>query len=461
MTKISTALPAPILIYLLCVVIPIWFNAGPLRLSILRLFLIVMIIPLMVQLLSGRFGRVLLTDYLMVMHVFWMAVALGVNSPDQMVTQVGSVGMELLGGYLVARAYIRTPETFVALCKWIVLLVLIAAPFAVYETLTGKPMIVQMIRNLPGVSSIPVISIEKRLGLERVQATFAHPIHFGLFCSVSVAMTFVALKDIFSTSKRFMLAVFSGAIGFLALSSGAFLAICLQAALIIWAWVFNRSRYRWWILVGLFVLAYVVVDILSNRSPIKVFMSYATFSAHNAYWRAIIFEWGMKNVWANPLYGLGMNDWVRPHFMYSGSMDNFWLVMAVRYGIIGFLTLAIGYAWALFLIMRRKFESDLLLNIRRAWVFTFLGLSFTLSTVHVWASIYSFVFFMFGAGIWLITTSENTRDAEKDLQASDKEMAERKFSRFPVMRNRETPGQTAVHPEPIHTSRNRAIKDFS
>jgi hypothetical protein len=156
--------------------------------------------------------------------------------------------------------------------------------------------------------------------------------------------------------------------------------------------------------VGLFALAYVVVDLMSNRTPLKVFMTYATFSAHNAYWRSIIFEWGMKNVWANPLFGIGLNDWVRPHYMNSGSMDNFWLVMAVRYGIPGFLLLTIGYVISTAKVMRRNFDTDMRLTLfRRAWVFSVLGLSFTLCTVHVWTNLYSFVFFFFGAGIWLIT----------------------------------------------------------
>ena len=107
-------------------------------------------------------------------------------------------------------------------------------------------------------------------------------------------------------------------------------------------------------------------------------MSYATFSAHTAYWRSIIFDWGMVNVWANPIFGLGLNDWVRPRYMVSGSMDNFWLVVAVRYGIPGFALLAAGYLIALWKIGRRDFDGDQLLwQFRRAWMFSFIGLTFT------------------------------------------------------------------------------------
>lgn len=416
-------LPLPVILYVLAVVIPIGFNLGPLAMTSLRLFLIIMVVPLMVNVFTGKYGKVFLTDYLFVLHILWAAVAIFVNNPSQMVQQVGSVGMEFLGGYAVGRAYIRSPGAFMSLCRLLILAVCCLMPFALHETLTGRPIIVEAIRKLPSITSVPIISIERRLGLERVQGSFAHPIHFGLFCSVAFSLSFVALRGTVSEARRYLMSILIAATGFLALSSGALTAIFIQVALILWAAMFASVKQRWWILVALFALAYVVVDLLSNRSPIKVFMSYATFSAHNAYWRAIIFEWGVANVLGSvekgitgsPIFGIGLNDWIRPHFMNSGSMDNFWLVMAVRYGVPGLVLLAVGYIYAIARIMRRNFEgNERLTLIRRAWVFTFLGLSFTLCTVHVWTNIYSFTFFMFGAGIWLIMI-----DPEPDADSTD------------------------------------------
>ena len=396
-------LPIPAALYLLCVLVPVFFNLGPLVMSNLRLLLLIVTVPLLAQIFMGRFGRVYATDGLFVAFILWTFVALAVNNPDKVVQNVGSAGIEFLGGYAVGRAYIRTPGQFFALCRWMVVLVLFTLPFSVAEALTGQPHLVNLLNKLPGLSSVTPVHIEGRLGLERVQSLFAHPIHYGLFCSVAFSMAFVALRDHTSTAWRYVSAALIAFSGFLALSSGALLAIFLQMGLIAWAAIFDRIRWRWWLLVGLFALAYVVIDILSDRSPIRVFMSYATFSAHNAYWRGIIFEWGMKSVWAHPLFGIGLNDWERPWFMYSGSMDNFWLVNGVRYGIPGFALLALGYILIIAKVMRRDFDSDRTLTmIRRAWVFTFLGLTFTLCTVHVWTNIYSFVFFMFGAGVWLI-----------------------------------------------------------
>jgi tetrahydromethanopterin S-methyltransferase subunit F len=453
----SKRLPWQVTVYLFCVVIPIWFNAGPLLMSTLRLFLMVMIIPVVIRLLMGVYGRLIITDWLFIAHTVWMAVALGVMSPEAVVTQVGSVGMEFLGGYAIGRAYVRTPEVFLALCRALTLIVLCMMPFALYEAQTGRPLIVEYIARLPGIRSVEIVTTEGRLGLERVQGPFAHPIHFGLFCSVAFSLSFVALKGLVGDTRRWLTAGIVAATGFLGLASGAWLAIILQIALIAWAAAFDRIRWRWWLLVGLFALAYVAIDILSNRTPIRVFMSYATFSAHTAYWRGLIFEWGIANVLgsieksipASPIFGIGLRDWIRPHFMSSGSMDNFWLVLAVRYGVPGFFLLVIGYAIVIARVMRRDFTADPVLSqIRRAWVFTFLGLTFTLCTVHIWTNVFSFTFFMFGAGVWILAAQPIL--ATKQTVAHGHSVQPKSFrlsySRFPVLHRRPGPSITRTSP---------------
>lgn len=423
------SLPWPVRLYLFCVIVPLWFNVGPLVLSTLRLYLLIVIVPLSVQLIAGRFGRVTVPDIFLFLHMAWAALALTINSPSQAVQQVGSVGTELLGGYLLARAYIRRIEDFLALCRWLMIIVFVLLPFAIYETLTGRALILEAINALPGVFATEIIATESRMGLDRVQAVFAHPIHFGLFCSIVFALNFVSLKGLIPAFQRWASAAVVGISAFLALSSGALLAILLQFGLILWAAIFNRIVWRWWLLLGLGGVAYVFVDVLSNRTPIQVFLSYATFSAHNAFWRGLIFEWGIANVLGSAekeipssmLFGIGMNDWIRPIWMHTSSMDNFWLVITVRYGVPGFLLLAVPYVWWICRVLRVDLGSNLvLLNARRAWIFTFVGLTFTLCTVHVWGPMYSFIFFMFGAGVWIVrqdaVETSGIPDAREALQ---------------------------------------------
>ena len=402
-------LPLPVWLFLAALLLPVEFQVGPLSMTLMRLLLLVMVVPLTIRLFRGQFGRVYPTDILFFLHIGWATLALAVNNPDAVVQNVGSNGVEFIGAYVLARAYIRSRDSFTALCRALVIMVFLTVPFAVFETLTGQPVIIEMIKTVPGLTSFTNMDMDKRLGLDRVQAVFNHPIHYGLFCSVVFSLTFVALKGRISPVRRYVSSAVVVAAGFLALSSGAFLAILLQLGLIFWNTVFARVRIRWVLLVALFGLAYIAIDLLSNRTPIRVFMSYATFSAQTAYWRSLIFEYGTANVWASPVFGIGLNDWVRPDWMGTSSVDNFWLVMAMRYGIPGFVFITLGYAGAVIAIMRRKFTGDAVLSqLRLAWVFTFLGLSFTLSTVHIWTSIYSFVFFMLGAGFWMITAQPQT-----------------------------------------------------
>jgi len=396
------ALAWPVWIYLFTVFFQIGFQIGPLTLTSLRLFLMVMIVPLYVNLLSGRYGRVYATDILFPLYVLWAGVAIEVNNPGRALELAGSTGAEFLGGYVIARAFIRTPEAFEALIRVLLIFVVLTAPLAIFETLTGRPLLVELIRGM-GFNSVGNVQIEKRMGLERVQLSFAHPIHYGLFCSIVFGLTFVALKNCLSTTTRYAGSAVVALCMFLSLSSGALLAVVLQVILIVWATVFSRMEARWYLLLGLTTVAYVVVDILSDRSPVMVFLGYATFSTHNAYWRSQIFDWGMKNVWGSPIFGIGMNDWVRPFYMYSGSLDNFWLLQTMRYGIPAFLLLAAGYLLGLARVTRRDFSTDARLRqLRFGWVVVMIGMTFTLCTVAVWTNMFSFVFFIFGAGIWLI-----------------------------------------------------------
>ncbi len=457
-------LALPVVIYVLSVVTPILMRLGPLHMSVTRMVLIVMIVPLTAQLFSGRFGKILPVDYLFFAHIGWMTVSMAVVNPDSVVENTGSAAIEFLGAYLIGRAYIRNRGDLIALTKLVGTIVLLTLPLALLETVTGQPLVLNLIRKLPSITSYANVNNEPRMGLERVQTLFIHPIHYGLFCSMAFALVYVGLARVMSSGARRACAAGFGLGVFLSLSSGALLALLLQIFLIAWSVVFRDVEKRWLMLLGLLAVMYVFIDITSNRTPIRVFMSYATFSAHNAYWRSIIFDWGVMNIMGSvaegipsaKLFGIGLNDWIRPSFMHSGSMDNFWLVVAVRNGLPAFAALAGGYAWLLWKVGQRDLGGDLLLiDLRRAWMISFAGLTFTLATVHIWGSIYSFVFFMFGAGVWFLTAEpENRNDApEPEPEAHDR--SRESYTRFPKGPATSTPvrDRRPALPRPVMASR--------
>lgn len=431
----------PLKAYLLMVMIPFAFFAGPLYLTSVRLVLVMSVVPLTVMLVSGRFGKLMLPDYFFALFLGWVAISFSINHPDGVIEHLGSSGVEFWCGYLLGRCFIRTREQFITLCKTLSIMAALLLPLALYESQTGNPILIDMIRRIPGLRSEIIVNIEGRLGMERSQVIFAHPIHFGLFCSVAFSLTYVALEGLISTSRRVLFSLMIGFATFLALSSGALLALVLQIFMIGWYTTFRHHARKWTYLLILFILMYIAIDILSTRSPIKVFMSYATFSAHNAYWRGIIFEWGIMNIFGSvennippaPWFGIGTNDWVRPHFMASGSVDNFWLATTLIYGVPAFVFLVAGYLSTLLRVGFRDFTGDdRLEKLRRSWMFTFCGLTFTLVTVHVWTTIYSFVFFMFGAGVWFLT-AQPLRDGEGETGTQTGPTRTSRYTRFPIL----------------------------
>lgn len=435
-SRVLSRIRLPVLLYILAFMVPIKASLGGLVLTGDRVLLLLFIIPLTINLIIGRYGRLLMVDILFFLHVLWGIIALLVNNPDRVVSFMGSNSIEFIGGYLMGRAFIRNYDEFLSLCQLLAILITLTLPLALYETLTGDPIIIRTLANLPIVSSTSIAQSAPRYGLERVQVFLSHPIHYGLFTAMSISIIFVGLKGVLTNTKRYTMTLSVLVCTLLSLSSGPLLALVLQCGFILWAWLFRATKARWLILLCAVVAAYVIVDLLSDRTPFRVFLHYATLNSHTAYWRAIIFEWGIKNVLDNPIFGIGLNEWERPWYMYSGSMDNFWLVMGVRYGIPGFLLLAFGYALGLFGVMRRNLDDDpIILNFRRAWVFTFIGLTFTLSTVHVWFSIYSFVFFMFGAGMWFITAMPRNEGEPVVLATHESRTTSLPYTRFPISKN--------------------------
>lgn len=405
-----SAVPFPVAIFLIAVALPFSFPAGPLVMTGVRFLMILIFLPALVRLLSGKSGPLNWTDALFGLHVLWITIAMVVNNPNRVVPHVGSTGLEFLGGYLLGRCYIQNRAQMIGTIRFLALVICATLPFAFFELLTGTPLLRDLLDRIPGIGVAAPTFDEKRLGLDRVQMAYATPIHYGVFAILVVALYFVGLAGTVASWKRWVVSGLACFAVFSSLSSGALLPMVLQIFLIIWNAVLGRVNRRWLLLSGLLVLAYVAIDLASNRTPLRVFMSYATFSAHTAYWRFEVNTHGMENVWANPLFGLGLRDWTRPDWMHSGSVDNFWLLMAMRYGIPGFLLVATGWVVALWRIARRDFSADVRLGaLRLGWVLTFVAMSVSLFTVHIWVEVYALCFFLFGAGMWLLTAEpENT-----------------------------------------------------
>jgi hypothetical protein len=198
---------------------------------------------------------------------------------------------------------------------------------------------------------------------------------------------------------------------FVSLSAGAWMMLGVQIALAGWDGMTKGMPGRWGVLLGAVVMVLVVVSMLSNRSPVQVFIGYASFSSASSYNRILIWQYGTAEVGRHPLFGIGLGEWVRAPWM-STSMDNFWLVNAVRYGLPALIFLVLGIMLILFKSAAQKNAGVAWESCRMAWITTVAGASIAACTVHLWNNTFGFFMFIVGAGAWLIENPQPkaTRD---------------------------------------------------
>jgi len=392
--KISPLIP----IFIFALAMPMQFYLGPTRLSPYRLVLVVTFIPCLMAWLSGSIGRIRLPDILMLLAATWgAAILVCVHGVEQGLQSAGIFVIETFGTFLFARRYIRDVFAFQRMVSSLVLMVLFLLPFAVYENVTGSPILIQLFSKIFSVYSIA--GSEPRFGLRRAQGPFEHFILFGVVCSSVFALSFYVFGSGPRRGRRLATGFVAMAV-FSSLSAGALLSVVVQTILIVWDKVTVSVARRWGILAAALIAAYFVVDLNSNRSPFTVFISYLTFNADNSYMRVHIWNYGTQSVMQHPIFGIGFKDWERPEWL-GGSIDNFWLVTAVRYGIPGLLFIAGGFLSVCFGLGRLKSLSFNVAQCRKGLIITLCGLALASCTVHLWDAPYVLLLFLLGSGMWM------------------------------------------------------------
>ena len=400
---------------LVSLVLPVYFNLGPLRLSPNRALLLLLFFPAMAGWVSGAAGRIRVADFWVVGLCLWGTIAMFISAGMSTIQFSGITTVETFGAYLIGRVYIRTEAQYRAVIRILGMIVLLLVPGAIIESFTGIRIYNRLFDSV--LPTFPWADYEKRLHMFRSQTGFEHPILFGVFTAFCFAPIYANARVTTGRLKACMRSSQVIVATFFSLSMGAYLGIIIQLMLMTWGFVLRNVRLRWKILGILTTISYVVVDLLSNRTPFQVFSSYIAFDAHTAYWRVLIFKYGMENVWHNPFFGLGYYDtsWKRPDFMATSSIDNLWLVFAVRYGIPGFILILGVYLAVLIGLMRAKLINPILRGHRDALVFSFIGLGIAICTVHLWSSSFVFMMFMLGSGAWF---SDDAADGNVSANAN-------------------------------------------
>jgi hypothetical protein len=180
------------------------------------------------------------------------------------------------------------------------------------------------------------------------------------------------------------------------------LGLVVGGALLAYNWLSERVTNLTWRL--FFVVTGVLVfvaETATGSGTYGLLMRYASFNTLSSYNRVLIWQYGTQNVRENPWFGLGYADWKRPDWMNSSSMDHFWLLMAVRFGIIPSVLMAIATIVVVLMLMRAATAAPSYVD-RRAYK----GLAISLGvfglgiiSVALWLSAHIWFFMLIGLSV--------------------------------------------------------------
>ncbi len=418
-------------LFFVVLLLPISFDLAGLRLSPLRLFMLLGALPLMIAVLQGRAGRLIITDALVIGYAAWIVLSLAANHGAARIPLGVANASETVSAYFLGRILVRRSEDFRRIFRFGLISLIFLFPFALYELFTGTIVIAKLFDPIFDVI-FRGKSAHGRMGLERVYAVFGHPILFGLYCAVMVANFVVIFEG--AIYQRILAVSLAVAMTFMALSSAPLLAVVLQIMMLLW---WRLTKGAWWALAVLTVCAYVIVDLISNRSPLEVLFAYATFNPRSGWMRMAIFEYGSRAALNNPVFGIGINPFPRPNWV-PDSVDNFWLLVAMRHGLPALLILVAGIFAHFIAILRAQLPDPVLMRYRVGYLVSLVAVLFTLTTVHVWDAAYAFIIFLIGAGAWFYTSDHASSEADTPPPPNGRPL---RYTRFSDSPRSATPGK--------------------
>lgn len=413
-----------LVLFFIVLLIPVNFDIAGLKLSPYRLYLLALFIPFVIRLLAGGAGRVTPVDVGMFGYAALMMVTLLYHHGMERLPYAAMLAIEMFGSYVVGRILIRTVADYQQFIRCFLWTLLLLSPLALYELYSSRMPLAEL---FDGVFSVTKKNIEFRLGLSRVQVIFPHSILYGLFCSLALASTYYIYRsNLLRALPRMALVI---GMTLMSLSSAPMLSVLIQIMMIGWDKI---TKGNWKLLAALIAGMYVFLEIFSNRGPIVIFVQNMTLDPNTGWTRIYIWRYGSASVLQNPLMGIGLNDWVRPYWL-SDSVDNFWLLMAMRHGLPCLLFLLCALALHIRRIARAGALSSDAAAVRSGYMVTLVGLIFILATVHIWNELAVFVMFFFGAGAFLYTSRPAVPPTGEETSVQDKPArGALPFSRFPA-----------------------------
>lgn len=296
--------------------------------------------PWLARVLVTQGMRLRFPDWLMLATGGWMLVVMIAHYGLEGIERGGALVFDMLMPYFVARMSIRSTADVKHLLLLLLPAIMASAAIMMTESVTRtlivKPIVGQIFGYLEkfdgGETNFGLVSY--RLGLLRSAGPFSHPILGGLYMA-----SFLALFVKASGNKLVrVLGIPATMIGaFFSLSSAAFLAFGLCLGLLIYDWLQKRVEVlTWGRLLSALGVAVVCLQLISSGGIARLVIRYLTLNPGTGFYRILIWDYGTASVERHPIMGIALELFERPNFM-SPTVDNNWLLQAMRYGLPGAL----------------------------------------------------------------------------------------------------------------------------
>jgi hypothetical protein len=387
-----------LVLFMVSLFIPGILQIAGLRLSPSTIFMLVMIVPAFYRVVTDPENRITVVDVFITTYVLWCGLAIFYHYGPSRAVFIVNQTVTMLGGYIITRAFVRTAEDYRLFFKCFLFGLLFYLPFALIEMATKRMLVSEILGKVLQVDGRA--GQGPRMGLWRVQAFLPHSILFGLFCSIGVSnMFYMYLGSPLRQATRTGIVAFMTA---LSLSSAPTIAMGLQFMLIGWDRLSRFIPGRWIVLVVSAGFLLTVLHLSSENGILGLMIENLAYDETTGWGRTEILQYSSAEVARHPVFGIGLEDWVRPYWR-KPSVDNFWLLTAMRFGLPSLLLLWLGIGVHNANLMAIRDLDAEEKRYRTGHVIAWTGVFFILWTVHIWDAAAVFIMAYAGAGAWLYT----------------------------------------------------------
>ena len=125
------------------------------------------------------------------------------------------------------------------------------------------------------------------------------------------------------------------------------------------------------------------------------------FNPQTADGRLVILEYGSAEVARHPIFGIGLNDWVRPWYK-KASVDDPWLNYAMRFGLPSLVLLVAALGISCSRIAMPSTLTRRERDYRTGHLIALAGITIALGATYIWSAASVFVSIYIGAGAMVL-----------------------------------------------------------